>query len=139
MEFMRRAWNKRVGVLLAICWLAFPACKWRDRVPVPEEKEAFIGRWSSGPNYLDLKKDGRVEISLPEEGSFYRGGLKSLDDTSLCVGHGFDDIFDLRCWSISKSPYRVDGTETILFGDIEFTRDRPRARPPATHSDAPES
>ena len=138
MEFMRRTWNKRVGVLLAICWLAFPACKWRDRVPVPEEKEAFIGRWSSGPNYLDLKKDGRVEISLPEEGSFERGGLKSLDETSLCVGEGWA-IFEPRCWSISKSPYRVDGKETILFGDIEFTRDRPRARPPTTHSDAPES
>ena len=88
--------------------------------PVPQEKSAYVGDWTSPTMALSIAQGGRVKYKR-DDGATHtsvEGPLKSFDGDNFSVGVGF-----IATKFIVSEPPHADGTQWKMTVDgVELTR-----------------
>jgi hypothetical protein len=91
--------------------------------PVPQEKAAYVGEWTSHAMYLNITQDGQVNYKRKD------GNTSTEINAPIKDFHGND--FDVgigpmsTTFTVSKTPYQDGAQWKMVVDGVELVRDGP--------------
>ncbi len=88
--------------------------------PLPEDKQAYVGFWSSPEMRLLIVSDGTVDYERIKNGgtTTINAPLKAFEGDDFIVGIGF---FDTRFF-VSQTPQLIDGKWVMTVDGVTLTK-----------------
>ncbi|HAV37557.1 MAG TPA: hypothetical protein DCX52_14595 [Massilia sp.] len=108
----------RATILAAACLLPFAAQA--DPVPVPADKQAYVGDWQGKDMRIQMAKDGKIKYKRdrPSKKLDLSVDLQGFNGDNFDIGWGFVR----STFVVSKPPHREGDKWKMTVDGVELTR-----------------